>query len=70
MTPNRIHDVLRAAFDTVLRLHGQTDALSSDANFAIGVALGAISKASGLVARDIEQQAHAHVAQTTSPRQT
>jgi hypothetical protein len=55
MTLKEIHAVLQQAFADVAALHGQMpDGIGVDTAFAIGEALGVISKAKSLVGRDVD----------------
>lgn len=51
------HAVLNKAFDTILTCRPALSGVSPDTAFAIGEALGAISKARALLGRDIDQAA-------------
>jgi hypothetical protein len=58
MMPLRdIHALLQHAFEQIASLRGECDDVSTDTAFAIGEALGTISKAKGLVGRDIDDAA-------------
>lgn len=51
-----LHAVLRASYDAMLRVReaGMPDGVGSDTAFAIGEATGVLSKAKGLLGRDID----------------
>jgi hypothetical protein len=50
-----IHATLQRAYDEVATLYRNVDGVSPDTAFAIGEALGVLSKAKALVGRDIDQ---------------
>jgi len=55
MTLTEIHAVLQQAYDDVAKLHGNLpDDTRPDSAFAIGEALGQLSKAKALIGRDID----------------
>jgi hypothetical protein len=55
MTLTEVHAVLQQAFHDVRALHGELGSdVSPDTAFAIGEALGVISRAKALVGRDID----------------
>jgi hypothetical protein len=57
MTLHELHQILQTAFDTVAVVSGDVpDDLSPDSAFAVGAALGTLSKAKALVGRDIDQE--------------
>jgi hypothetical protein len=56
MTTNAetIHATLQFAFEELLRVSGNLDGLSVDTIFALGEAMGIVSKAKAFVGRDID----------------
>jgi hypothetical protein len=67
MTLQEVHGVLREALDRLARLHGELDSVSTDTAFAIGEALGMISRAKALVGRDIDDARQRGFGAPTSP---
>jgi hypothetical protein len=51
-----LHAVLRASYDALIRIReaGLPDGVGTDTAFAIGEATGVLSKAKGLLGRDID----------------
>jgi predicted RNA methylase len=54
LSPEAIHAVLLDAHNRVAALRGNVETVSTDSAFAIGAALGELSKAKALVGRDID----------------
>jgi hypothetical protein len=64
------HSVLVKAFDTLLTCRPMMHGVSPDTAFAIGEALGALSKARALLGRDIDQAALAAAVSTVRKRRS